>query len=192
MFNNKKNNWNFELNETKQQQQQNTKQKTRMGGQYGGKRARRDARTKKRLKRRKMLFEVIETDFTCSDDDGGENSTRANLVTLNDNCLESVMEWLSLADLVNLSMTCKRMQMVTSDYFGRKYPTKRMTVKMDTRQRIEYWPREMYVQRFREYFQNIAIRGRQVKKGLCQISRPFHIDQSMGQKINHSFLFKFF
>lgn len=134
-----------------------------MGGQYGGKRARRDARQKKRLKRRKMLFEVIETDSTHSDDDGGENSTRANMTTLNDNCLEEVMEWLSLVDLVNLSMTSKRMQMVASNYFGRKYPTKRMTVKMDSRQRIEYWPREMYVQRFREYFQNVAIRGRQVR-----------------------------
>lgn len=141
-----------------------------MGGQYGGKRARRDARQKKRLKRRKMLFEVIETDSTHSDDDG-ENSTRANMTTLNDNCLEEIMEWLSLADLVNLSMTNKRMQMVASNYFGRKYPTKRMTVKMDSRQRIEYWPREMYVQRFREYFQNVAIRGRQVKIFQMQIFR---------------------
>lgn len=133
-----------------------------MGGQYGNKRARRDARQKKRLKRRKMLFEVIDADspMHSDDDDIAESRVKANMTTLNDNCLEEVMEWLSLADLVSLSQTCKRMQMVASHYFGRKYPTKRMTVKMD-RQRIEYWPREMYVQRFREYFQNVAIRGRQ-------------------------------
>lgn len=125
-----------------------------------GKRGKRDGRQKKRPKRRKLLFEVIESDRTHSDSDA-ENDTKASMTTLNDNCLEEIMEWLSLADLVNLSTTCKRMQMVASYYFGRKYPTKRMTVKMD-RQRIEYWPREMYVQRFREYFQNLAIRGRQI------------------------------
>lgn len=118
-----------------------------------GVKRKRDAKNRRKLKKRKQLFEVVETD---SDDD----SSKANMMTLNDNCLEEVMEWLSLADLVSLSTACKRMQAVASRYFGRKYPTKRMTVKMD-RQRIEFWPREMYVQRFREYFQNIAIRGRQ-------------------------------
>lgn len=108
----------------------------------------------RKLKKRKMLFEVIESNDSDDDD------TKANLVSINDNCLDEIMDWLSLADLVNLSTTCKRMQAVTSRYFGRNYPTKRMTVKMDA-QRIEFWPREKYVQRFREYFQNIAIRGRQ-------------------------------
>lgn len=119
-----------------------------------GMKRKRDARNKRKSKKRKMLFEVIETD---PNDDG----SKANMMTLNDNCLEEIMEWLSLTDLVSLSTTCKRMQDVSSRYFGRKYPTKRMTVKMDACQRIEFWPREMYVQRFREYFQNIAIRGRQ-------------------------------
>ncbi|XP_031639911.1 uncharacterized protein LOC116351894 [Contarinia nasturtii] len=117
------------------------------------KRSKRDAR-QRRQKKRKLLFEVIENDAA---DDG----PKTELLALNENCLEEVLEWLPLSDLVCLSTTCKRLQGVVSRYFSRKYPTKRMTVKMDARQRIEFWPREKYIQRFREYFQNIGIRGRQ-------------------------------
>ena len=120
----------------------------------GTKRTRRDARQRKQ-KRRKLLFEVIESDPSDN------NAPKTELMLINDNCLEEILEWLSLSDLVSLSTTCKRMNGVVSRYFGRKYPTKRITIKMDSdlRGRIEYWPRELYVQRFREYFQNIAIRG---------------------------------
>lgn len=118
----------------------------------GVKRQKRDAKQKRKTKRRKMMFEVIEN--------AGNDGCHTKLMALNDNCFEEIMEWLPLVDLVSLSTTCKRLQEVSSQYFSRKYPTKRVTVKMD-RQRIEFWPREMYVQRFREYFQNIAIRGRQ-------------------------------
>lgn len=111
-------------------------------------------KTLRKLKKRKLLFELIESTVPAEED------TRANLVTINDNCIEEILDWLPLTDLVNLSTTCKRLQGVVSLYFGRNYPTKRMTVKMDGL-RIEFWPREKYVQRFKEYFQNIAIRGRQ-------------------------------
>lgn len=111
-------------------------------------------KTLRKLKKRKLLFEVIESTIPVEED------TRANLVTINDNCIEEILDWLPLTDLVNLCTTCKRLQGVVSRYFGRNYPTKRMTVKMDGL-RIEFWPREKYVQRFKEYFQNIAIRGRQ-------------------------------
>lgn len=119
----------------------------------GTKRNRRDARQRKQ-KKRKLLFEVIDCD-------PNDNTPKTELMLINDNCLEEILEWLSLSDLVSLSTTCKRMNGVVSRYFGRKYPTKRITIKMDSdlRGRIEYWPRELYVQRFREYFQNIAIRG---------------------------------
>lgn len=119
----------------------------------GGKKQRREMKPRKQ-KRQKRMFEVIENDSDCDEE-------QMNVISINDNCLEEISEWLSLPDLVSLSMTCKRMQSVVSSYFSRKYPTKRMTVKMDREQRIEFWPREKYVQRFREYFQNIAIRGRQ-------------------------------
>ncbi|XP_055302449.1 uncharacterized protein LOC129568496 isoform X2 [Sitodiplosis mosellana] len=121
----------------------------------GTKRKKRDSRQRKQ-KRRTFLFEVIERDPS-------DNTPKTEMMSINDNCIEEVLEWLSLSDLVSLSTTCKRMKDVVSRYFGRKYPTKRITIKMDSdlRGRIEYWPRELYVQRFREYFQNIAIRGRQ-------------------------------
>lgn len=118
------------------------------------KRLRRGSKQRKRHKKRKLLFEVIENDPA---DDG----PKTEIISLNNDCLDEVLEWLPLSDLVYLSMTCKRMETVVGSYFGRKYPTKRMTIKMDQRQQIEFWPREIYVQRFREYFQNIAIRGRQ-------------------------------
>lgn len=119
----------------------------------GTKRQRREAKQRKQ-KRRKFLFEVI-------DSDSNDNTHKTDIVSINDNCIEEILEWLSLSDLVSLSTTCRRMKDVVSKYFSRKYPTKRMTVKMDSdsRGRIEYWPRELYVQRFHEYFQNIAIRG---------------------------------
>lgn len=124
----------------------------------GTKRSRRDVKQRKQ-KRRRLLFQVIDLD------DGSGDETKTNMMSINDNCLEEILEWLPLNDLVSLSTTCRRMQGVVSRYFGRKYPTKRMTVKMDKMDRagriIEFWPREKYVQRFREYFQNIAIRGRQ-------------------------------
>lgn len=109
--------------------------------------------TKYTKAKRLRMFIVVENAET--------DSLSTKFTSLNDNCLEEIFEWLCLEDLTNLSTTCRRMQDVVGDYFGRKYPTKRMTIKMDKQQRIEFWPREKYVQRFREYFQNIAIRGRQ-------------------------------
>lgn len=117
----------------------------------GSKRHKRESKQRKQ-KRRKLLFEVIESD-------PNDNSVKTDMMLVNDNCIEEILEWLSLSDLVSLSTTCRRMKEVVSRYFCRKYPTKRMTVKMDSEsRRIEYWPRELYVQRFHAYFQNIAIR----------------------------------
>lgn len=118
------------------------------------KRSKRQEMKTRRQKKRRVLFEVIPNDPF---DDG----TKTELMSINENCIEEILEWLPLNDLVSLTTTCKRMQGIVSRYFSRKYQTKRMTVKMDKRQRIEFWPRELYVQRFREYFQNIGIRGRQ-------------------------------
>lgn len=53
----------------------------------------------------------------------------AELFKLNNDCLEDVFKWLSLADLYALSQTCDEMKQIAGTYFQKKYKNARIDVK---------------------------------------------------------------
>lgn len=50
--------------------------------------------------------------------------TESYILLLNDDCLQEIFDWLCLKDLCAVGKTCKRLQRVAGEYFGRIYDTK--------------------------------------------------------------------
>lgn len=49
------------------------------------------------------------------------NEETLQFININDDCFYKIFEYLSTSDLCSTSFTCKRLQTLTQDYFGRRY-----------------------------------------------------------------------
>lgn len=49
-------------------------------------------------------------------------------LTMNDDCIEAILEWLDWDDLASISKTCKRLHILTQEFFQRKYPAAHINI----------------------------------------------------------------
>lgn len=71
------------------------------------------------------------------------------LLSLNDDCLFTIFDFLSLSDFCAISKTCKRLQSLAKDQFGRKYSCKWMLWR-----KYKYAERKLHPQRYRQLHSN--------------------------------------
>lgn len=74
-------------------------------------------------KRRRVDRQVVSS--SEADEEQSEAIVRSlitTFLTMNDDCLEAVLEWLDWDDLASISKTCKRLHVLAQEFFLRKYP----------------------------------------------------------------------
>ncbi len=95
-------------------------------------------------KRRKLYQPVTE-------------DSRTDFLSMNNDCIYKIFEWLDLDDICSISDTCKQLKMLSSDYFQRKYHDKLVRgmriVAVDGK--IQLQPNEKYVWSFSRCFDKV-------------------------------------
>lgn len=81
-------------------------------------------------------------------------------MSLDDDCIDQILEWLPLEDLCSCSWTCKRLQVVCENHFRRKYPHKHsVRINIISDGRLQISPSENYVKYFQNFVKNLEIVG---------------------------------
>lgn len=96
----------------------------------------------------------------CMEIDGKEKlpvtPERTVLLNMDNDCIESICDWLSLNDLCSFSLTCKRIYKLANQYFYRQYKNHRMEIVNElSGPRIN--TKECYAKCFRANVRNIRI-----------------------------------
>lgn len=93
-----------------------------------------------------------------------------SLTILNDDCIDKILEWLSLDDLCSCSVTCKRLQALCDNHFRRKHPKEAtVTVKIKIRSGgvLSVWPLKSCFKHFRNFIKNLTLWVR-LEYGNCE------------------------
>lgn len=90
------------------------------------------------------------------------------------------MEWLELDDICSISETCKKLKMLSSDYFQRKYNDKLMDGMriVAVKGKIEFQPNERCVRSFSRCFDNVIVNiglPQSRKLDICKLDVPSFI-----------------
>lgn len=88
----------------------------------------------------------------------GYARSKTKFLTLNDDCLDAICEWLPLRSLTALGSTCKRLNKVAENYFRLTHPASCVLLS-SMNGKVNVWPNERYVQCFTDQFRNILIKG---------------------------------
>ncbi|XP_055302450.1 uncharacterized protein LOC129568498 [Sitodiplosis mosellana] len=83
---------------------------------------------------------------------------KTDFLSLNNDTLDEICEWLPLKSLAAFGMTCKRINQVASNYFRRKHPANYVLLS-SSNGKVQLHPKEQYVQCFSEQFHNIVFHG---------------------------------
>ncbi|XP_055307709.1 uncharacterized protein LOC129571864 [Sitodiplosis mosellana] len=90
-----------------------------------------------------------------------------DFLTLNDDCLYKIFDWLSLEELTCVNMTCKRLQTVSGVYFEREYQLLKLTItRPNYGEHIKYKPDEEqfpYVKQFKRHFKTVQLEGGNIR-----------------------------
>lgn len=96
-----------------------------------------------------------------------EITSSTDFLTLNDDCLYRVFDWLSLEELASVNMTCKRLQTVSGAYFEREYQLLKLIITRPQHgEHIKYEPDEEqfpYVKQFKRHFKTVQINGGNIR-----------------------------
>lgn len=98
-------------------------------------------------KRRKLHQPVVE-------------DLNRNFLSMNNDCIDKIFEWLELDDICSISDTCKRLKVLSSDYFQRKHKKKLlpgMSI-IALNGKIEVLPNERCVRSFSRCFDNVIVK----------------------------------
>lgn len=87
-----------------------------------------------------------------------KNISKAKLLTLNDDCIDRICEWLPLASLASFGLTWNRVNQVANNYFRRKHPANHVLLGSSNGQ-LQFYPNEPYVKCFIQQFRNIMVYG---------------------------------
>lgn len=129
------------------------------------------------VKTKRKLRSQIQPD--SRDKSQAESQANIDLMSLNDDCLQSILEEMSVQDLCSVSQTCKHLQMLAKSVFVRCYKEKQMTIEKisenDESIDLVYQPKdEEYIKCFGKYIQNITLgKSLQIKKQLSTLCKLY-------------------
>lgn len=80
-------------------------------------------------------------------------------LSMNNDCIYKIFEWLELDDICSISETCKKLKMLSSDYFRRKYNDKLLNGMriVAVKGKIEFQPNERCVRSFSRCFDTVIV-----------------------------------
>lgn len=82
-----------------------------------------------------------------------------NLLTINDDCIYKILDFLTLDDLCSFSQTCQKLHVLCADHFRRKYPNEaKKEVRMEIEDNeINYYAQNYCLKYFDNFIKNVKI-----------------------------------
>lgn len=82
-------------------------------------------------------------------------------LTMNDDCLEAVLEWLGWDDLASISKTCKRLNVMAQEFFQRKFPAAHINI-WNLGDSVILIPRTAWAKTFSHLIKDVRISGEDI------------------------------
>lgn len=106
---------------------------------------------------------------------------KTSILSLNDDCLDTILRKLSLSDLCAVSETCKRLKILASQHFMRYHKSKVMTIQdVDKDEKLVLRHKdEEYIRCFEKCIQNVTFdKSLALKATLRSVNKVYHSKQT--------------
>lgn len=132
-------------------------------------------------KRPRLDVQVASHD---ADPSAAMNSLMTTFLTMNDDCIEAVLEWLDWDNLASISKTCKRLHVLANEFFQRKYPAAHINI-WNLGDGVVLIPRTPWARTFSHLIKDVRISGediniyRRLAKSVHKQLRALHISSRL-------------